>query len=332
MNKDIIMDKKTKFLSFLFYIGFAPFLIVYILKNHHNSQLKEHFNRAMALNFINFICFSIFIIIYFFITFYVEHNFPHLIDKYTTFRNLEFFSIFLPNYLVLFSYFILTVLWITSLVILFTQSQRQIPILTSIVKREKLIIFSFLWNIVLIISFLLMIFFVRDSIKLVENPKNPARFYLIYDDMGFMPRWVLTLGFYRIARVVNSKIGAGNVVVLAISKETLKEALHNGEFVFIAVHGKASGDFVFYNKERTEFYTYAPKNISQIGIGDNLKNIYLANCHGGRKKEQWRDVFYPVNVLKFFSNISPFSAHIYWLWYKIPNLLDHEIKENEIAN
>jgi hypothetical protein len=69
--------------------------------------------------------------------------------------------------------------------------------------------------------------------------------------------------------------------------------------------------------------------ISKIGIGKDLKYVYLAQCQGGRKHKQWEDVFNPAQVIKSYYSFSLFSSHIEWLWFRIPKLLASEELSNK---
>ena len=311
------MNKKDLFISFLFYLGFAPFFSYMLSKKHNNNpELSIQFRRAMALNFLNFICFVIFIIFWVVLSLLAENYRPDLIGKFFFFYN------FLPNWFVVLCYLLLIMLWITCIILIFSKIQFKIPILQDIETNPTFVKFGFVWNIITISVICIVVYAANDSIKIVKTPNRPARVYMLYDDMGFVPRWVLTLGFYRIAKVVNSKFEKNSVAVLPISKVSLDEALKNGEFVFISVHvAQEYGNFGFFNEDRTKKYVYGPQEITKIGIGSNLKYVYLAQCFGGRKKEQWEGVFNPAQVIKTFYSISLFPPHIEWLWFKIPKLL-----------
>ncbi len=174
------------------------------------------------------------------------------------------------------------------------------------------------------IIFIVSIFIITiHANELSKNTQKPAKVYMLYDDMGFVPHWIFPLGFYQIQRVAINKWGNGHVSIEPISKESLKEALLNAELIFLSVHG-GDGVFYFANKERTIGYNYGPKQIQEIGKGENLKFVYLGNCFGGMLKDEWASVFHPAEI-KTYDYISSYPEHIFWLWFKIPKILQNQI-------
>jgi hypothetical protein len=184
---------------------------------------------------------------------------------------------------------------------------------------------------------LLIVAIAVHASTLSRQDDEPASAYLLYDDMGIVPRWVFNVGFYRIARAATERWGPGSVVVAPLDEHHLRLALDNGKFVFLACHGR-DGDIV------TPYISIFPhplitreleqwKHEVRVIICDtgdpyqpwtalpsarSLQLVYNSACDGGAKAEQWEAAFAPAEV-KTFDRLSTVAEHIVWLWYDGPD-------------
>jgi hypothetical protein len=104
--------------------------------------------------------------------------------------------------------------------------------------------------------------------SLTRDDDEPAPVYMLYDDMGFVPRWVWSLGFYRVSSEATARWGRGSVVVAPLDEHHLRLALHHGRFIFLACHGQ-EGDIV------TAQLRIAPPPLPAPGTEQTPRCVYL---------------------------------------------------------
>ena len=313
------MSLGNRLIVFLFYLGFTIFPPSRLSDKFKKSILHEHYCNALTISFISICCFiiALFIWVIGLISF----------AKYSP-QSLETETFIFPS--IIFVLLFGIILWLIHVIGSLFGKNIKIFFVSKLNQVGRMLSFSYFIH----ISFLLMILFVVlisvHSSNMSRNSQKPAKVYMLYDDMGFVPKWVFTLGFYRIQLAAQGKWGVGNVSIEPISQESLKEALSNASFIFLAVHGSGSygkeydGYFRFYNETRDKVYLYGPDQIRSIGIGNNLKFVYLSACYGGILEKEWSEVFNPAKI-KSFNRISVYPEHIQWLWIKLPNILRHKI-------
>lgn len=308
------MKIKHRLKSVLFYIGFTPFFPRFLFsKNKQNDVSNEYFN-ALAIQFILNLTALIGLLAWIFGNQAFLKFFPEAYTKLS----------FSGNHYILFSPII--IMFCAGLIILFIYIFRilsgmniRITLINKITKNIKILKISYFMNLSFIIFIISTSLITIHANILSQNIKKPAKVYMLYDDMGFVPHWIFPLGFYRIQRAAIDKWGKGHVAIVPISKESLKEAKLNAEMIFLSVHG-GDGFFYFANKTRSTHYKYGPNEVQEIGKGENLKFVYLGNCYGGILKGEWASAFYPAKI-KTYDTFSLYPEHLYWLWIKLPNIL-----------
>jgi len=168
-----------------------------------------------------------------------------------------------------------------------------------------------LGHLLAIITVIIMIF---HSSFLVRYEKNEADIYMLYDDMGYIPRWVFALGFYPESLAAKKSLEIDDVVVAPFTKDTLDTALRHGKLIYIAAHG-ADGFMVFQNGE-----FLWPSDIHTDLIGDDLQYVYLSACDSGKLHHEWQDVFGSAKI-KTFERLSTVAEHMKWLWLDGPRII-----------
>lgn len=164
----------------------------------------------------------------------------------------------------------------------------------------------------------LIIWIAVDSLKQARDfDERPAQVYVLYDDMGFVPRGVLTLGSYRLAQAANARWGEGSTVVARLNTARLKHALANGKLVYLATHGGSEYGGILYGER--ELY---PKNMEDANLhpGPNLQYVYLSACYGGALEQEWQQAFSPAEVITF-NRVSAVLEHAWWFWTKAPDVV-----------
>lgn len=149
---------------------------------------------------------------------------------------------------------------------------------------------------------------------LAREDTATADVYMLYDDMGYIPRWVFTLGLYPVSRAATARWGIGRVAVVALTESTLEQALQNGRLIYIASHG-ADGYIML-----TGELPYWPQDMAQMAIGPDLQYVYMAGCDTGFLHTAWEKAFAPAYV-KTFNRLSSMSEHILWLLFEGPSVV-----------
>jgi len=313
------MSLGNRLIVFLFYLGFTIFPPSRLSEKFKKSILHEHYCNALTISFISICCFiiALFIWVIGLISF----------AKYSP-QSLETETFILPS--IIFVLLFGLILWLIHVIGSLFGKNIKIFFVSKLNQVGRMLSVSYFIHISFLLMILIAVLISVHSLNMSINPQKPAKGYMLYDDMGFVPKWVFTLGFYRVQLAAQSKWGVGNVSIEPISHESLKEALSNASFIFLAVHGYGSygeeyaGHFRFYNETHDKVFFYGPDQIKSIGVGKNLKFVYLAACYGGSLEKEWSEVFNPAKI-KSFNRISVYPEHIYWLWIKLPNILKYSI-------
>lgn len=311
------MKLKQRLISILFYVGLIPFFPFLLFKKNRSKNLSGEYVTALAVSFVQIITGVITLLIWIFGYKAVVTFSPYSIIKY------RLGNFFILDYLFFVIFGIGIIVWFVYVIRIISGLNIRIPFITKISQNMKVMKITYVMNLSLVIFLLVIVFLTIYANKISMNPVKPAKVYMLYDDMGFAPHWIFPLGFYQVQRAAIEKWGNGYVSIEPVSKESIKEALENAEMVFLSIHG-ADGVFWFANKIRSEFYTYGPKQIQEIGKGQNLKFVYLANCYGGMLRTEWEQVFHPAKI-KAFDYTSLYPDHLYWLWIKLPGILKNQI-------
>ena len=314
---------KQRSQALLFYAGFIPFFPSLLFGKKRNKKVTIEYHRALAVSFFQTCTFLLALTIWIFGFYAVASFSPHSLET------LRLGNIFILGYLILAILLAGFFIWFAYFISAFFGLKLRISLISKIAKNKRILGISYFINTALIILFCLLIFCTFRSNQMAQKIQKPAKVVMLYDDMGFVPHWIFPLGFYPIQRTAAQKWGEGHVSIEPISNESLKEAIQNATLVFLSVHGDYSfgefaGLFHFADETREKFYSYGPKQIEEIGVGENLKFVYLAQCNGGALADEWRRVFAPAKV-KTFDRISLYPEHIYWLWYKIPKILRERV-------
>ena len=283
---ELFLNFKFRLKSLLFYSGFTPFFPTLLFKRNKDDLIVNEYYYALAVSFIQTITFLIGLIIWIFGFYAVAQYYPAWLET------LRFGNIFILGYLILFVLLFGIIIWFVYFIRIIFRLKINIPLITKISKNKTVLTLSYFFNLSFMILFCLIVFWTIRSNKLAQNTQKPAKVYMLYDNMGFVPHCIFPLGFYQILRAAIKKWRYGHVAIEPITNESLKEAIKNATMIFLSVHGDLSsgefaGMFHFANQTRDKFYGYGPDQIKEIGIGENLKFIYLAHCNGGKLKEEW---------------------------------------------
>jgi len=198
------------------------------------------------------------------------------------------------------------VLWLVSIVAAARGTAINIPLLSRITSSQRRIRFAVGWALLLQAGIVVLIIVTMHASHLAEAEMTEADVYMLYDDMGYIPRWVFTLGFYRVSLVASERWGIGQVVVAPVSELAIDQAIQHGRLVYIASHG-SQGMIAL-----TEDVFYWPRDVDSSNIGPHLQYVYLAGCDTGFLSGAWEEAFAPAEV-KTFARLSSMTEHILWL-------------------
>lgn len=148
---------------------------------------------------------------------------------------------------------------------------------------------------------------------LADNEVRPAKAYMLYDDLGWVPAWIFELGFYRMARAAEDAWGPHQVVVAPFTYEALETAVGNGAFVFLSSHGTEEG---LYTRERW----FNPEDVAPMAQSPELRYVYISACDSGLQAKAWEEVLKPAQVITF-NRLSAVIEHVYWLWLRGPDVI-----------
>ncbi|MGH7139667.1 MAG: hypothetical protein ACREHD_28340 [Pirellulales bacterium] len=215
--------------------------------------------------------------------------------------------------------------------------QRSWPIVGRLARRPRVLRLAWVANTVSLLLAALILVAALHASTFTRDDERPANVYVLYDDMGGIPRWVMNLGFYRLSTAATERWGPESVVVAHLDAPHLRSALENGQVVFLACHG-ADGEILA--RSLTVIPASAAASLPdqpQKGVlaitkrgrerlcdwiepGANLRFVYNAACDGGRKQDAWRASFAPVEV-KTFDRLSLVVEHWHWVWFTAPRLI-----------
>jgi hypothetical protein len=221
--------------------------------------------------------------------------------------------------------------WLGGLVVALLGSRRTLPVIGRLTRRPFLLRMAFAGNTALLAVVAIITAIALHASSLNRDDDEPAAVYVLYDDMGFVPRWAINVGFYRISLAARDRWGPGNVVVAPLDEHHLRLALHHGKFVFLACHG-ADGEITMSRLRiappalaGADVPTAKGLCIANVDADDrrgpwtflkaeqNLRFVYNAACDCGTKSGEWQQALAPAEV-QTFGRLSAVVEHVVWLW------------------
>lgn len=186
-----------------------------------------------------------------------------------------------------------------------------LPIFDGMTQWRRWIVASRVFNVVLLATFLVAACFTVHGTLHFRNAGQTGKAYMLYDNLGFWPRSVFVLGFYRIGLAAEDKWGPGSVVVEPLNTESFNRAMEHGTFVFVSSHGTDAGLRVHDGE------WIKPVSVREPGVNPDLSFVYLTGCDSGADAAAWENALRPARV-RSFDRLSAIIEHIIWLWTKGP--------------
>ncbi len=317
-----------RFLAFGCYLGLAPFLRRFC---RGDPFVQHHAAQALAVVVLLFACFTLSFFYWLGISFLLVFQRA----LYDSLPVIDGWSLQvrdgIPIALVLLTWLLA---WLAGAGQALFGSSQGLPLVTRLARRPGLVRVGIAGNIFLLAGMAVTTAVALHASSLTREDDEPARVYLLYDDMGFIPRWVFNLGAYRISREATARWGPGSVVVAPLDEHHLRLALLHGRFVFLACHGMdgeiETPDLRVSPTPFCETEPGCPRGVyvmnkgdpcmgqeTPIEVGDNLRFLYNSACDSGSRAAAWERALSPAEV-KTFDRLSAVAEHICWLWLSGP--------------
>jgi len=294
-----------RILSASLYVGVAP--VAFLLKYHHKSDFTSHHTRhALSSSFIMHAALLVFVMIRILhIILRIHREDIYLASRVGTVE------------LILFTITFSILLILTSLSVFYAVRGKsaKVPILSRVSKKAwvpalMLSIFAASLAFVLLTTFLSCY-----SVSITPEANNEAVVYMLYDDAGFFPRWIFTLGFLPITRRASNDLGPDSVCVCKLTREAFKQAFSSGKFIFLATHGAGPGRIY------ADRLTYGATFASEASDGNRPHFVYLTACSLGKNDDSWNRALPKTEVVSF-DRWSAVVEHIWWLYSEGPDKLE----------
>lgn len=327
-----------RLLCFANYLGAAPLTRLWRSKRDE-VFFTHHFTQAMAV---------LFCLASAFIGFYLLDTvrclvfiaFPQVAQQVTEhwvpFLRFVDYALWLPI-------IALATIWIMPMVFALCGSTRQLPLLKQLARRSWIIRLSLVFNTLILASIPIITVFAIHATSLTRTSHDGASVYFLYDEGVPVPRWVFTLGMYRITLQADRNWRKESTVVDHLNRANLRTALASGRVVILATHGQQGYAVTYYapeylcvgapdtgttNENNSPHFLHMkllqPDNHwgkwENVAVNDNLKLAYLFACHGGEKASQWEEHLSPARVITY-NRISTVYDHAWWFAFTGPKLL-----------
>lgn len=290
-----------KLLNISYYIGFIPFYWLFNAIQHRKRRKDYHYLQALAINFLLFCSFIIFFICFSIQTFILYF-----------YRNLALtMPIELSFYILGCLLFICLIIWLEGIVSAIIGRAPRISLFSSFTRTRFSTVLTAFHHFFVILIIIVAI----HSSSIAQTEVEEAEIFLLYDDMGYIPRWVFTLGFYCDSIIAINRWGDNSVAIVPLNNNTIDYALENGRFIFVASHGLEGYIILQHN------IFYGPENVESNNISASLQYVYLSGCDTGLKREEWENALSPAYV-KTFDRLSTTFEHFYWLVIKGPKVIN----------
>jgi uncharacterized membrane protein len=323
----------ARVLAAVFYLGLAPLLCPRGLRRdepfvrHHATQALIILLLLLALLAGVFLCWALlsYVIVY---HRQLYERLPGIEGWSAPARDALVVGIVLAAWLLV---------WFSGLVLALRGSVRPLPFVARLACRPRLVRLAYVGNTLCWVGGLLTAVLALHASSLTRDDDDPAPVYLLYDDMGIVPRWVFNLGCCRVSRAATARWGPGSVVVGPLDEHHLRLALRHGRLVILACHGR-EGDiesphlrvvpsfFAASGCEETPPRVYVASlevatgltRWTPLEVGPSLRFVYNSACEGGYKAAQWERALAPAQV-RTFDRLSAVAEHVVWLWFDGPD-------------
>jgi elongation factor P hydroxylase len=287
-----------------YYFGIGIFDLLLQRKKKQMIASNPHFNQMLMLSLLLFLSFLLF-----FLILIVQSSILLFSRELAAVIPLEIAFYILGFFLLIFA-----VIWLEGCLTAIIGLCPRISLYRWV---EQNAFRSFILRIIAVVQLVLIFttpFLALHADSLAKTSIDDSRIVFLYDDMGSIPRWVFTLGFYPELFYSHNRWGKGSAAVAELTKENLEAAFENSTFVFVSSHGEYGHIYL------SNGMPYRPNELSKLQVNPALQYVYLTGCDTGLLKEQWQSGLVPAQV-KTFGRLSTTLEHIFWLWFQGPDVL-----------
>lgn len=294
---------RDRMLASALYLGLAPFLRRAAVARM-TSFVRQHFAQslvAFATLGILLLLASLFVAVEAYLMVYhreiCESGIPNLFGS---------FSSIVAGLVVLYA-------WGPGLLQAVRGRNRKIAGISWLCGHSKVVAFGRVTGALLIFLGLLLATTTLHACTLTRPHGLPAKAYMLYDDLGYVPGWIFDLGFYRMSVAATQRWGPGSVIIDSLTAQSFVEALRYSRVVFIASHG-VNGSILCGGA------LISPCEDVAQAVNSDIRLVYIAACDAGQEAAAWERVLAPAKVVTF-DRLSAVVEHIWWLWTTGPREL-----------
>ena len=191
----------------------------------------------------------------------------------------------------------------------------RIPILSRLSKKAWLpgtMLVIFTLGLALLVTIMC---FSCHSLSITPQSNNEAKVFMLYDDGGFFPRWLFTLGFLSVTKKASNLLGPNSMCVCQLTNDTFQHAFSHGKFIVLATHGAGPGQ-IYAGRQ-----IYKATDALKASDGNHPSFIYLTGCSVSKGDNSWAEAFPTTEVISF-RRWSATVEHIWWLYSEAPDKLE----------
>lgn len=324
------LDKKTRALSVLSYLGLGPYLWFSGVTRQKTGILKRHVEHSLGFALLTLIAIFLYEMEFLPAQFVNVYVWKPTLEEYGALMQWISPALTIMDLMTvaLIAYF--GVYWLVSMVAAWRGRAFQIPLLSRLISYPSAQRIAAYWFLLIEISVVAVFYMSIRSVYLASRPPpENAKVYVLYTIGGYIPvdglfqtftppRWVATLGFYPLVAAGIDKYGEDGVAVLPMTEENFDRAIGSGKFIFIASHGgRDPGSFSLSILPDIE---YLPSDIQPSHVGEDLQFVYFSGCYTGKLENEWKEVL-RLNDAILFDRLSAVDEHMLWAWFASPGVI-----------
>lgn len=324
------MERKTRILSVLAYLGLAPFLYISGVSHQQNKILKHHTEYSLAFAF-TVLTACVYYVIAMTMNFWVVTDVWHpTLDEFNASAR-EFGIYVMTDTIVSLSVILIWgLILLTSFLSALYGKVIKIQIIQWMIKKSWIMRVGAIWSLVIEVILIFFLGLAIHTLKTTQQSQpSDAKIYILYTIGGYIPLpglyesftpspWMAALAFYPTVQAGIERFGENSVALLPLTEENFTQATQTGKFIFIASHGgMTSGSFTL---SVTPHIQYSPNDVNAEYVGEDLQFVYFSGCYTGDREADWKRVLKVENAV-LFDRISYVDEHMLWAWFKSPTII-----------
>lgn len=217
----------------------------------------------------------------------------------------------------------LAVFWLFGLLMALLGGARQMPIVYRLGARRWVARTAAFGLLAIYLALIALLPLAAHASSLVPQNRDVGEVYMVYEDNGVFPRWLFALAFYPMAQAARQVYGPDAPVLIEISREAVENSVAHGRVVYVGSHGTSRGLMLRDDWLLPGEFKDAPKN-------PGLRLVYLSGCDSGDQRDAWEKAFAPAEVITY-DRLSAVLEHVWWLWFRGPDVVRESKNEEHHA-